>query len=109
MAYDERLAERVRDALAPRRDVEEKKMFGGLAFMVAGHMAVGVQKEKLMVRLAPEDAAARLGEAHVAPMDFTGRPLKGFLYIEPAGVRTAAGVRKWVDRAVAYAVNYTGP
>ncbi|MBL8996498.1 MAG: TfoX/Sxy family protein [Gemmatimonadetes bacterium] len=103
MAYDEALAERVRQALSPRRDVEEKRMFGGLAFMVASHMAVGVEKERLMVRLSPERAEACLEEAHVRPMDFTGRPLKGFVYVEAAGVQTTAGVRKWVARAVAHA------
>lgn len=103
MAYDEALAERVRQALAPRRDVEEKRMFGGIAFMVASHMAVGVEKERLMVRLSPERAEACLKEAHVRPMDFTGRPMKGFLYVEAAGVRTASGVRKWVTRAVEHA------
>lgn len=105
MAYDEALAERVRQALAPRRDVEEKRMFGGIAFMVASHMAVGVEKERLMVRLSPERAEACLKEPHVRPMDFTGRPMKGFLYVEAAGVRTAAGVRKWVMRAVDHATS----
>ena len=104
MAYDEALAERVRQALAPRRDVEEKRMFGGVAFMVASHMAIGVEKDRLMVRLSPEAAARRLTDTHVKPMDFTGKPLKGFLYVEMAGVRTAAGVQKWVSRAVEHAV-----
>ena len=103
MAYDEALAERVRQALAPRRDVEEKRMFGGVCFMVGGHMAVGVDKDRLMVRLSHEETARRLNEAHVSPMDFTGKPMRGFLFVAAPGVRTAAGVKRWVERAAAHA------
>ena len=103
MAYDEKLAERVRAALAKRDDVVEKRMFGGIAFMVRGHMSCGIVSSTLMVRLAPADADGFVNAPHVRPMDFTGRPLRGFLYVDPGGTRTAAALRQWVERATAYA------
>jgi TfoX/Sxy family transcriptional regulator of competence genes len=103
MAYDERLAERVRLALAPRRDVVEKKMFGGVCFMVAGHMCCGIVKNRLMIRLGSEQASSLLGTPHVLPMDFTGKPLRGFLYVEPKGIASSATLRTWVSRAVQFA------
>jgi len=87
MAYDDELADRIRDALSHRDDVEERKMFGGLAFMVAGHMAVGIVGAELMVRLGQERAAAALAEEHVRPMDFTGRP----------AARGSAGTFLWIQ------------
>ena len=105
MAYSEILADRLRVAFGGRRDVVERKMFGGVAFMVAGHMCVGIVGEVLMVRLAADDAAALLTTRHVRPMDFTGRPMKGFLYVDPPGIRTAAQLRRWVDRGVAHALS----
>lgn len=103
MAYSEALADRIRDAFGGRRDVEERKMFGGVAFMVGGHMCVGIVGDTLMVRLAAEDAAALLTRPHVRPMDFTGRPMKGFLYVDPPGIKTARQLTGWLDRAVAFA------
>ena len=103
MAYDERFAERVRRALAPRRDAVERKMFGGVAFMVAGHMCCGIVGERLMIRLSPEDAAEYLGTPNVSAMDFTGKPLRGFLYIEPAGTSSSTSLRTWIARAVHFA------
>ena len=103
MAYDEKLAERVRAALAKRDDVVEKRMFGGIAFMVRGHMSCGVVASTLMVRLAPADADRLMNAPHVRPMDFTGRPMRGFLYVDPPGTKTAATLRQWVERATAYA------
>jgi TfoX/Sxy family transcriptional regulator of competence genes len=103
MAYDEKLAERVRVALAKRDDVVEKRMFGGIAFMVRGHMSCGIVSSTLMVRLAPADADRLMNAPHVRPMDFTGRPMRGFLYVDPAGTKTAATLRQWVERATAYA------
>ena len=103
MAYDEKLAERLRSALSGRPNVVEKKMFGGIAFMVHGHMACGTVGSTLMVRLAPEAADGFLNQPHVRPMDFTGRPMRGFLYVDPPGVKTRAALQKWVDRAAAYA------
>lgn len=101
MAYSERLAERIRRHFG-LRPVAERKMFGGLAFLVEGHMCCGVMGERLVVRLARDEAAAALQTPHVAPMDFTGRPLAGFLYVEPAGIRQDAELRRWLARAAAY-------
>lgn len=102
MAYDEALAERIRDALADTADVTERKMFGGLAFMVAGHMVCGVVHDDLMLRLGPEGADAALDQPHVRPMDFTGRPMSSMVYIAPAGLGGEALV-DWVHAAVAFA------
>ena len=103
MAYDEQLAERVRQALAPRRNVREKKMFGGVCYMVGEHMACGVVDDKLMVRLTPEECVARLREPHVGPMDFTGRPLRGFLFVHASGTKTNTQLKRWVERAAVFA------
>ena len=102
MAYDEELANRMREVLADRTDVVEKKMFGGLTFMIRGHMACGVHKETMMVRLSESEAEEVLAEPHVREMDITGRPMRGFLFIEPDGVRTHEDVERWVGRAVAF-------
>ena len=103
MAFDEMLAERVRTVLKRRRGITERKMFGGLAFMVHGNMCCGVEKERLMARVGPEAYQDALGQKHTRPMDFTGRPLKGYVYVEPAGVRTDAALKKWVERTLAFA------
>lgn len=105
MAVDERLLERVRAALSRRRGVNEKRMFGGVAFMLRGHMCCGILGTTLMVRLAPDQAQALLAPPHVRPMDFTGRPLRGFLYVDAPALRTGAQLKKWVDRAVAHATS----
>jgi len=80
-------------------------MFGGLTFMVHGHMACGVVGDSLMVRVAPEDGEALLEEPHTRPMDFTGRPLSGFLFVGAKGVATPAALRKWLSRAVSHAAS----
>src|SRR5215207_2531134 len=100
MAYSDELAERVRAALggAARRD--ERRMFGGLAFMHGGHMVCGVVGEQLVVRPGPESAERALVEPHTSPMDFTGRPLKGYVYVQAAGLRTDAEVRSWLEQAI---------
>ncbi len=105
MAYDEELAERIRSALAGREDVVERKMFGGLAFMLGGHMCCGVVEDELVVRLGPERAEAALGRPHTRPMDFTGRPLKGFVFVTAQGVRTDAALRRWVEQATDFAAS----
>src|SRR5262245_33409166 len=104
MPYDERLADRVRSVLLARDDVAVQRMFGGIAFMVAGKMAVGVTHDDLMVRVGPDGHDAALAEPHTRPMDFTGRPIRGMVYVEPAGVRDDADLARWVDRAVNVAV-----
>ena len=102
MAYDEKLAERVRAAVAGEADLTERRMFGGLAFMLAGNMFCGIVREELMLRLGPDGASAALDRPHVRPMDFTGRPMRGMVFVAPAGLRGAA-VRRWVDQAAAFA------
>lgn len=100
MAYDEGLARRLRDLLASQPELSERRMFGGVCFMLAGRMCCGVIGTNLVVRIGGEayDAAAR--EPHVRPMDFTGRPLRGFLYVAPPGCRTDRALSRWLDRAV---------
>ena len=102
MTYDPKLADRVRQALSGRRDVIEKKMFGGLCFMVRGHMCCGVDAERLMLRVGPENYTEALRRSHAREMDFTGRPLKGFVFVELAGVRTAPLLKAWLAMALAY-------
>jgi len=101
--FDAHLADRVRKLLGTRTDIEEKRMFGGLAFMIRGHMACGITGSTLMVRVAADDEKRLLSEPHVRPMDFTGRPLQGFLYVDPEGVTSAPALRKWITRAAAFA------
>lgn len=100
MAYDEDLASRVRAVLPPGA-VTERQMFGGLAFLLGGHMFCGIVKDALMVRLGPEDAARALDQPHVRPMDFTGRPMRGMVFVDPAGLRGVA-LRQWVTAAAGY-------
>lgn len=97
MAYSEGLASRIREILGEAKDVEERKMFGGLAFMVKGHMCCGVIRDDLMVRLGPEAAEQALAKPHVRPMDFTGRPMKGYVYVAQPGLRTEAKLRSWLQ------------
>ncbi len=102
MAFDEALADRVRKALAPRRDVEEKRMFGGVCFMVGGHMTVGVEKDRMMVRVGSDGEAKFKKEAHVKPMTFTGKPMKGFLFVGMPALLRQPAVTKWVKRCVEF-------
>ncbi len=106
MAYDEALADRIRTTLRDRDDVEERKMFGGITFMVAGRMACGVIHDDLMVKLRPEEHDEAVAQRHARPMDFTGRPMRGLVYVEPAGTAADADLDRWIERAVAVA---TGP
>ena len=92
MSYDEKLAERTRAILDSRDDVVEKKMFGGLAFLVRGHMCVGIVDRELMVRIGPDAYESALAEAHARPMDFTGKPLRGTVYVGAAGLRSEASI-----------------
>ena len=102
MAYDERLAKRIRCAVKIHPDITEKRMFGGLAFLKQGKMFCGVVKGELMVRVGPSVCVEFLKEAHVRPMDFTGRPMKGFVFVETAGCRTEKAVQCWVERGIEF-------
>lgn len=103
MAYDEQLADRVRRVLAGRPDVTERAMFGGLCFMTRGRMCCGLVGDELMVRVGAEAHAAALSERHVRPMDFTGRPMVGMVFVEPEGLLTPRMLAGWVERGLAFA------
>ena len=100
MAYDEGLAERIANVLSGRSDVVEKKMFGGLCFMVSGNMACGIVKDELMARVGPDQYDDCLVEDHAREMDFTGRSLKGMIYVAPEGIDSDDELEKWVARCV---------
>ena len=105
MAYDEKLAERVRRVLTGQDGVVEKQMFGGLAFMLHGNMSVGVDQDRLMVRVGPDRYLEALERSHARPMDFTGRPMKGFVYLPPEGLSTDADLQEWVAMGVDFALS----
>jgi TfoX/Sxy family transcriptional regulator of competence genes len=104
VAYDTTLAARINAILADRTDTVAKKMFGGVAFMVADHMACGIVRDELMVRVGPEAYDAALTCMHVRPMDFVGRPMKGMVYIAPDGIRSDDALAEWVAAGVSYAL-----
>ena len=103
MAFDEFLAERVRAVIGKKRGITEKKMFGGLGFMLHGNMACGIVGERLMLRLGEEGATAALEEEHVVPMDFTGKPIKTMAFVEAGGIEADSDLQKWVGKALAFA------
>jgi hypothetical protein len=102
MAYDEDLADRVREALPGDADVTEHKMFGGLAFLLNGHMFAGIVGNELMVRLGHEAAQRALERDHVREMDFTGRPMKNMIFVQPAGLHGPA-LGQWITAATGHA------
>lgn len=102
MAFDEGLAERIRDVLRDRPGVGEKKMFGGLAFMLRGYMFAGVLGDQLMARVGPESYAKALDQAHARPMDFTGRPMKGHVFVASPGIEADVALKKWIDSCVRF-------
>lgn len=100
MPYDEALAERVRRALAGTQGLTEKKMFGGIAFLVDGAMCIGVNQDDLIVRCAKDETDALLAKKGVREFDLSGgRPMKGWLLVGPAATGTAAGLKAWIDFA----------
>lgn len=104
MAYDLELANRIRELLAQQRGVDEKSMFGGLAFLIGGHMAVAASgKGGLMVRVPPDDTAKLLERPHVSPMVMAGRETRGWLRVDAEGVKTKRQLESWVSRGVGYA------
>jgi hypothetical protein len=103
MAYDEELAERVRTILAERHVAfEEKRMMGGLCFMVGGKMCVGVEKMRLMVRLDPDVYENALGRKGCVQMDFTGKPMRGFVFVNQEGIATARELGSWLSLALEF-------
>jgi TfoX/Sxy family transcriptional regulator of competence genes len=102
MAFDENLAARIRTALARKKGVEEKKMFGGLCFLLHGHMLVGVWKDSLIARIGEDQAGEAVLEPHVKPMDITGTPMKKWVRVEPDAVAEEGAVKEWVQRAIKF-------
>ena len=102
MAYDENLAQRLRAAFDGTPGVVEKKMFGGLAFMIGGNMFCGIVGDRLMVRVGPGQFEEALKLPHARPMDFTGRPMKGMIYVEPAGIDSDGRLKEWVNRGMKF-------
>ena len=103
MAYDETLAERIREVLRRRKGITEQKMFGGLAFLRRGNMCCGVITKNLVLRLGKEGAAEALIEAHTRPMDFTGRPMKTIIYVAPEGYASDEALERRVGDALKFA------
>ena len=103
MAFDEGLAERVRALLADAPDSRERKMFGGLCFLCGGNMACGIVGDELMVRVGPNAWSDALSHPHAREMDFTGRSMKGMIYVEVAGLAEDEDLAKWVERGTTYA------
>jgi TfoX/Sxy family transcriptional regulator of competence genes len=97
MAYDEGVAERIREIFIDHSNVIEKKMFGGIAFMLSGHMCCGVVNDTLMARVGAEQYEKSLKKTHARKMDFTGKPLKGFIYVEPEGFESDEDIQYWVN------------
>ena len=102
MAYSEKLAERIRELLSGRAPFDERKMFGGLAFMVNDKMCVGILQDKLMARINPEIYELALQKKGCKEMDFTGRPMKGFVFISPSGTESKKDLLYWVELALEF-------
>ncbi len=102
MAYDEKLANRIRGILAGQKGAGEKKMFGGIAFMLNGNMCCGAIDDLLMARVGPNQYEAALKLPHVRPMDFTGKPMKGYVYVEPEGYKEDVYLKIWIDRCAGF-------
>ena len=105
MAYDQALADRARAVISLREDVVERKMFGGIAWMVGGNMACGVLGDELIVRLAPEEAERALAEPHTREFDFTGRPMRSIVMVAPAATADDDDLAGWVDAGADFATS----
>lgn len=103
MAYDEVLADRVRGHFGDDPRLREQKMFGGLAFLIDGNMCVGIVNDDLMVRVGPDAYEDAVAQPHAREMDFTGRPMRGIVYVNPKGVTSDANLEAWIDRGLAFA------
>lgn len=109
MAFDNHLADRIRQIFALQQvEITEKKMFGGLCFLYRGKMTVGIVKELLMVRIADPNFEKALQEPHVLPMDFTGKPMRHFVYVEPEGFATEQELRRWLQFGIEHALQQLG-
>jgi len=102
MAFDEHLASRVRAKLATLPGFTERRMFGGLCFLLRGHMTAGVVGSRLMLRVGPDQYLDALAQPHAREMDFTGHPLRGMIYVDEPGMATASALARWLDRAISF-------
>ena len=102
MAYDEHLAQRIRSALQGNRLITEKKMFGGIAFLRKGLMFVGVSDSSLMARVGKDNHADSMSRKHVRPMDFTGKPMQGYVFVDAKGLKTDSQLRFWLERCESF-------
>ncbi len=105
MAYDERVAQRIREELGGMPGLVEKKMFGGVGFILRGNMAVGVLGSDLIVRLGAAQQTDALAQPHVRVFDMTGRPMKGWVLVSPEGYELEGELRRWIDHGVAFALS----
>jgi hypothetical protein len=105
VAFDAKLADRIRQRLGKRKGLTEKKMFGGVAFMLGGNMACGVHGDDMIVRVDPDETELLLGEPHTRRFDLTGRPMKGWILVAPQGVADDAGLGKWAGIGATYAAS----
>ena len=103
MAYDEALAQRVREILGDNPEISERKMFGGIAFMLSGNMAVGVRQEDLMVRVDPMNHEQALAQPGIRPADMGSRPMKGWILVGPEVTAEDSGLREWIDQGLDFA------
>ena len=103
MAYDETLAKRVRKVVGDKRGVTERRMFGGLAFMLRGNMFVGILEDRLMARVGPQNYERALASPGAHEMDFTGKPMQGYVFVESSGVKSAAELKHWVGLCADFA------
>ena len=102
MAFDESLAARIREALSRRKNIEEKKMFGGVCFLLNGNLLVGVWKDSLIACLGPDEGEAALREPHVRKFDITGKPMRNWVLVEPEGVEDDDHLKAWIERATKF-------
>ncbi|MEE8533002.1 MAG: TfoX/Sxy family protein [Alphaproteobacteria bacterium] len=103
MPYDDALAARIRSAFEGKPGVTERKMFGGVAFMVSGNMACGVTGDEIMVRVGPDNHEDALSRPHARPMDFTGRPMRGMVYVARPGFESDQDLAAWVESGASFA------
>ena len=104
MAYDEELAQRVRHVLADQQGLVEKKMFGGVGYMIRGNMACGVNKDKLIVRVGPQGHEAAMARPNTLPFDITGKAMKGWVMVSAEGIAREAEIRAWVLEGVEFSL-----
>jgi TfoX/Sxy family transcriptional regulator of competence genes len=103
MTFDPALRDRIEALLKGKRGISSRRMFGGVCYLVNGNIAFGVEGTRLVVRVGPADYETALKLRHARTMDFTGRPLRGFVYVQPAGVVSAGSLRSWIERGIRFA------